>query len=202
MVQEKRKKKNRYYVVGFTLIELLVVVAIIAVLVGILMPALSQARISSRRTVCRANLHQAGLAFQAYLDTESHGIYPEAVLMPSVEPGKPGIATVLKVYLGDPKILKCPSDRPNDTTADGGKDYYFNVEGTSYEYPPFVREKKASTLMEEQSPILFDFEPFHSSQGDGGILDFVNELEVKMFRSSSMESGSINFLNADGSVDS
>jgi prepilin-type N-terminal cleavage/methylation domain-containing protein len=165
---------------SFTLVELLVVVAVIGLLVSILMPALHRARATSQRTACRANLHQAGLAFQAYLDTESHDIYPDAVLLPSFDKTAPGIATVLKKYLGDPKILKCPNDRPNDTTLAGTKDLYFNVEGTSYEYPPPARNRKASSLLEDQMAVLFDFEAFHGPEG---------------------EKGCINFLNADGSVD-
>lgn len=51
---------------GFTLIELLIVIAIIALLVGLLLPALSQARIASRKATCGSNLHQFGLAYANY----------------------------------------------------------------------------------------------------------------------------------------
>lgn len=84
VLQSKKRLKQ-----GFTLIELLVVIAIIAVLIALLLPAVQQAREAARRTQCKNNLKQQGLALMNYEST--HKVFPPARI--DLGPGQPNTPT-------------------------------------------------------------------------------------------------------------
>ena len=63
---------------GFTLIELMVTIAIIAILVALLLPAIQSARESANKASCASNLMQLGIAMGSYVST--HSVLPPGVV--------------------------------------------------------------------------------------------------------------------------
>ncbi len=155
---------------AFTLIELLMVITIIALLMGILLPAIGQAREAARRTTCATNLHAVGAGLQMYLN-ESRDFMPEAAQMPSLGlTDSPPIAEVLGQFLSRPETLRCP--------ADPDQKYYLR-EGSSYEYHSTLGGRRVSEdflsqrMGLDRRPVMNDYEPFHGPPGTAGAMNYL-----------------------------
>ena len=186
---------------GFTLMELLSVIAIIALLAGLIFPAVARVSERADTTKCLSNLRQIGATINLYcadhnntlpyIETDpTNPVYPEGA---KVEP----IGEVLKPYGITPEVLKCPADMKAklnySKSGEDGKSF-FDEKKTSYEWRPTFDGE------------LLNAPKIYTPRGSFNVpmnrvrllVDFVNAGEAPHQRTP--EASSYNSLQADGSV--
>lgn len=152
---------------GFSIVELLVVIAVMLIVAALLLPAISKSKERSRSTACLSNLRQIGMSLQLYV-TENENRLP---IMYDAIPGVvnptnavPTMDRVLSNYLGNARVLLCPSDTRG----------LFLQTRSSYAWNFLVNDDDAEHLSvfsiefdPQNVPLIYDKEAFHVSIGRG-----------------------------------
>lgn len=161
--------------------------AIIAILAGLLLPALARAKNKAYNAVCANNLRQLGIATRSYSD-DNNSRLPSAEILPSepIDPQKPlpRICDVLAAYVGriagtntnSVTVFKCPTDKVGLFAAEGSS-YEWNAELNGHRIDEtrtanmFLKQVINGVVVQntnivlrfppETTPLLLDYEEFH-----------------------------------------
>lgn len=154
---------SRRGMVSFTLVELLIVIGIIGLLSALSFPVLSRVRGNAKKTSCLNNLHQVGIAINAYVNSYD-GHLPICVRVPSDSADPFSVINILPLK---GKVYECPADVRRDYD---GKTFAVRY-GTSYEWNTWLngrfidKSKIVMGTIELNTPLLGDAENFHGKLG-------------------------------------
>ena len=158
---------------GFTLVELLVVIAVIAILAGLMLPALARAKGKAKDIACVGNLKQLAVALRTFAE-ENEGKLPTAEQLPSgpadPESPLPRISDLLASQFGYStnsmpqvkSVFRCPSDLVK-RFEENGSSYEWN---SVYNARPVENPRRSSNPVSE-APLMYDYENFHSGAAIG-----------------------------------